>query len=74
MTDEMFEGVYNGSRKHDPDRSQVLERAWHVGVEKLIITVGTIFECAPAFKIAATDGELNLDHETMWGIDSNASF
>jgi len=58
LTDEMFEGVYNGSRKHDPDRSQVLERAWHVGVEKLIITVGTIFECAPAFKIAATDDRI----------------
>lgn len=57
LTDEMFNGIYNGSKKHDPDRSQVLDRAWHVGVEKIIITVGTIFDCEPAFKIAATDGE-----------------
>lgn len=63
LTDEMFDGIYNGSKKHDPDRSQVLDRAWHVGVEKIIITVGTIFDCEPAFKIAATDGELHSrDH------------
>lgn len=64
MTDEMFDGVYNGTKKHDPDRVQALERAWHVGVEKIIITVGTIFDCEPAFKIAATDGESCLDNET----------
>lgn len=57
MTDEVFDGVYSGTKKHDPDRTQVLDRAWHVGVEKIIITVGTIFDCEPAFKIAATDGE-----------------
>lgn len=57
LTDEVFDGVYSGTKKHDPDRSQVLDRAWQVGVEKIILTVGTIFDCAPAFKIAATDGE-----------------
>lgn len=57
MTDEVFDGVYTGSKKHDPDRKQVLERAWQVGVEKIILTVGTIFDCDPAFKIANTDGE-----------------
>lgn len=60
MTDEVFDGIYSGSKKHDPDRKDVLQRAWHVGVEKIIITVGTIFECEPAFKIAATDGESRL--------------
>lgn len=54
----MFDGVYNGTKKHDPDRVQVLDRAWQVGVEKIILTVGTIFDCAPSFKIAATDGEI----------------
>lgn len=57
MTDDVFNGVYSGSKKHDPDRGQVLDRAWQIGVEKIIITVGTIFDCDPAFKIAATDGE-----------------
>lgn len=74
LTDEMFDGVYNGSKKHDPDRTQVLERAWHVGVEKVIITVGTIFDCEPAFKIAATDGEIYLDLETRSIIQPSPSF
>lgn len=56
LTDEVFDGVYSGSKKHDPDRAQVLERAWQIGVERIILTVGTIFDCEPAFKIAATDG------------------
>lgn len=30
-----------------------------MGIQKIIITVGTIFDCAPAFKIAANDGESN---------------
>lgn len=68
LTDEMFDGVYNGTKKHDPDRTQVLERAWHVGVEKIIITVGTIFDCEPAFKIAATDGKIHFHH--IWFIHS----
>jgi TatD DNase family protein len=59
LTDEVFDGVYSGSKKHDPDRAQVLERAWQIGVEKIIITVGTIFDCAPASKICELDGELS---------------
>lgn len=57
MTDEVFDGIYSGSKKHDPDRGQVLERAWHVGVEKIIITVGTVLDCDKAFKIADADGK-----------------
>lgn len=55
MTDEVFDGRYSGSRKHDADRQQVLDKAWHMGMEKIILTVGTIFDCEPAFKIAKTD-------------------
>lgn len=58
MTDEVFDGRYSGSRKHDADRGQVLEKAWNVGMQKIILTIGTIFDCEPAFKIAATDERL----------------
>lgn len=58
LTDEMFDGRYNGSRKHDPDRTQVLEKAWNIGMQKIILTVGTIFDCEPAFKITETDERL----------------
>lgn len=51
----MFDGIYGGSKKHDPDRDQVLDRAWKIGMEKIILTVGTIFDCEPAFKICAKD-------------------
>jgi TatD DNase family protein len=58
----MYDGVYSGSRKHDADRDQVLARAWQMGIQRIILTVGTIFECEPAFKIAANDGEFYLEH------------
>lgn len=58
MTDEVFDGRYNGSRKHDADRQQVLDKAWNVGVEKIILTVGTIFDCEPAFKLAENEDKL----------------
>jgi TatD DNase family protein len=54
----MFDGRYNGSRKHDPDRQQVLEKAWQVGMQKIIITIGTIFDCEPVFKIVEKDERL----------------
>jgi len=57
LTDDVYNGVYSGTKKHDPDRKIVLERAWHVGVEKIIITVGSIVELENAKKIAATDGK-----------------
>jgi TatD DNase family protein len=59
LTDEVFDGIYSGSRKHDADRQQVLDRAYQIGVEKIILTVGTIFDCEPAFKIASNDGKFH---------------
>jgi TatD DNase family protein len=70
LTDEVFDGRYNGSRKHDVDRQQVLDKAWNVGVQKIILTVGTIFDCEPALKIANTDERLYLTtgvHPTRCG-------
>ncbi|CAG9804555.1 unnamed protein product [Chironomus riparius] len=58
LTDEVFDGRYNGTRKHDSDRQQVLDKAWNIGVEKIILTVGSILECAPAFKIVDNDDRL----------------
>ncbi|XP_070498988.1 deoxyribonuclease TATDN1 [Chironomus tepperi] len=58
LTDEVYDGRYSGSRKHEIDRQQVLDKAWNVGVEKIILTVGSILECAPAFKIASNDDRL----------------
>lgn len=57
LMDECFDGIYSGSKKHDPDRGQVLQRAYQIGVQKIILTVGTIFDFESAFKIAASDGK-----------------
>lgn len=61
LTDEMFDGMYNGSRKHDADRKDVLERAWNIGVQKIVLTVGTIFDFPSAFKIANSDGKITTN-------------
>ncbi|VVD04827.1 unnamed protein product [Leptidea sinapis] len=39
LTDAMYQGVYHGSKKHQPDLTRVLERAWGSGVQSMIITV-----------------------------------
>jgi TatD DNase family protein len=69
LTDEVFDGRYSGSRKHDADRQQVLDKAWNVGVEKIILTVGSILEIDPALKIADNDDRLFCTvgtHPTRW--------
>lgn len=56
LTDGMFQGIYNGSQKHPNDLDIVLNRSWSTGLEKIIITVGTITDTDDAAKLAAKDG------------------
>lgn len=56
MTDGMFQGIYNGSQKHPNDLDIVLNRSWCNGLEKIIITVGTITDTEDAAKLAQKDG------------------
>lgn len=56
LTDPMFQGLYNGTQKHEPDLNFVLNRAWAIGMEKMIITVGRLNEIDEAVKIASLDG------------------
>ncbi|XP_053674888.1 deoxyribonuclease TATDN1 [Anopheles nili] len=58
LTDPMYQGIYNGSAKHEPDLPHVLQRGWNGGLDKIIITVGTVFDCAPTFDILGTDERL----------------
>lgn len=53
----MFRGVYNGTQKHPDDLDIVLERSWSTGLEKIIITVGTITDTKDAVEIAQKDGK-----------------
>lgn len=63
LTDGMFQGIYNGSQKHPSDLDFVLERSWATGLEKIIITVGTISDTKDALEIAQKDGKTTSERE-----------
>ncbi|XP_031397505.1 putative deoxyribonuclease TATDN1 isoform X3 [Punica granatum] len=58
FTDGMFKGIYNGKQCHAPDIVTVLNRAWTAGVERIIVTGGSLEESREALAIAETDGRL----------------
>ncbi|KAJ8688621.1 hypothetical protein QAD02_024416 [Eretmocerus hayati] len=58
LTDPMYQGVYNGSQKHQPDLDKVLERSWNNNLSKIIITAGSLEESKKALEIAKTDDRL----------------
>lgn len=52
----MYEGIYNGSKKHEPDLLNVLKRSWQAGLEKIIITGGSLAESEKALELSKSDG------------------
>ncbi|KAK6942522.1 3'-5' ssDNA/RNA exonuclease TatD-like, partial [Dillenia turbinata] len=58
FTDGMFKGIYNGRQCHVADISTVLSRAWSAGVDRIIVTGGSLEESKEALAIAETDGRL----------------
>lgn len=58
FTDGMFKGIYNGKQCHLADISTVLSRAWSAGVDRIIVTGGSLEESKDALAIAETDARL----------------
>ncbi|XP_035733230.1 putative deoxyribonuclease TATDN1 isoform X1 [Vespa mandarinia] len=58
LTDPMYQGIYYGSQKHQPDLDKVLERCWDNNLSRIIITAGNMEECKKALEIAKTDERL----------------
>ncbi|XP_058204434.1 uncharacterized protein LOC131318574 [Rhododendron vialii] len=58
FTDGMFKGLYHGKQCHKPDIAAVLSRAWSAGVDRIIVTGGSLEESKEALAIAATDARL----------------
>lgn len=58
LTDSMYKGIYNGSKKHEPDIQYVLKRSWEAGLSKIIITGGSLKESKEAVELAKTDERL----------------
>ncbi|KAF8395471.1 hypothetical protein HHK36_019417 [Tetracentron sinense] len=55
-TDSMFKGIYNGKQSHVSDIAAVLSRAWSAGVDRIIVTGGSLEESKEALAIAEMDG------------------
>ena len=53
----MYQGLYHGSRKHEPDLSDVLGRAFDNGVQRVVVTGGSLEDSQKALELAKTDGE-----------------
>ncbi|KAG5876906.1 hypothetical protein JTB14_001190 [Gonioctena quinquepunctata] len=58
LTDTMYSGYYNGSKKHEPDLQQVLQRSWDAGLSKIIVTGGNLEESQKALEVALDDDRL----------------
>ncbi|KAB0800787.1 hypothetical protein PPYR_06526 [Photinus pyralis] len=58
LLDAMYTGVYNGSKKHEPDLKDVLHRSWSNGLNKIIITAGNLEESKNALSLSTSDERL----------------
>lgn len=58
LTDEMYQGVYHGSKKHEADLDQVLKRAWDAGLTRMIITGTSLSDSKTAVELAKTNDQL----------------
>lgn len=47
----MFSGIYHGKVRHQPDLNAVLERARGAGVERLVVTAGSLSEAQTALQL-----------------------
>jgi TatD DNase family protein len=52
LTDGVFQGCYHGKQYHEPDLREVLQRGWDAGVDRIMITAGTLPEAREALELA----------------------
>lgn len=56
----MYKGIYNGSSKHQPDLKEILDRSFKCGLDKLIITGGSLAESRSAIELAKENGKFHF--------------
>ena len=59
LLDGMYRGEYHGKSYHPDDLAQVLERSWDVGMDKILVTAGTLQEAQRALALCR-------EHEKMF--------
>lgn len=52
LLDPMFRGCYREKQVHESDFDEVLERGWAAGVDRIIVTAGTLAEAREALELA----------------------
>uniref|UniRef100_H2ZH38 Deoxyribonuclease TATDN1 n=1 Tax=Ciona savignyi TaxID=51511 RepID=H2ZH38_CIOSA len=58
LTDPVFRGIYRGKQKHCDDFEDVLHRGFNVGIEKLIVTGGSLTESMKSIEVCADNPKL----------------
>ncbi|XP_014273134.1 deoxyribonuclease TATDN1 isoform X1 [Halyomorpha halys] len=58
LLDSMYQGIYNGKSKHEPDFSDLLTRSWNNGLDKIILTGVSLKESKEALDFTNTDSRL----------------
>ncbi|CAI2179500.1 12980_t:CDS:2 [Funneliformis geosporum] len=60
LTDSVFRGIYRGVQAHADDFAQVLHRGRDAGVEKIIVTAGTLSEAHEALELVKNYDDLYM--------------
>ena len=70
LTDPMFRGTYRGKQQHPDDFDAVLQRGWSAGVEKVVITAGSLTDARAAIALVRLEigwSDLKLQ-ASLWSI------
>ena len=59
LTDPMFQGIYRDKKYHDSDFDLMLKRSFEQGVEKIIVTAGSLEESKQSIELTQKYGKLN---------------